>query len=342
MTVFEQISEGLDRGRFCYLATRSAGAPHLTPVVFVFHRKRVWVTTARSSFKARAWRHEPYVGALVPWSGGAVGFLGRVQPYDGLDPTTWGSMVRAGPSLGLAAAAFTRRNARFFAGYAVDAHRVPLAWTPPGRVFAAVSVQEAFGFDAQGMRHTEHPTSDGGASSEGMILPLTSAETFRRVRNAAGPLASLPPDVAQQIGTGGRAVLSIDGTHDRARAERRPALVGRSVAPLVFPARWLEHYGVVYAAVDLAALRMAGGGPVLAVAVTADHASSWRARAMTGIMFRGPGTIVIPAQLRTGRTSAEDLLRMMDADAARSVLVRMAPERLVWWRGWASGTVRPA
>ena len=46
-----------------------------------------------------------------------------------------------------------------------------------------------------------------------------------------------------------------------------------------------------------------------------DRASRWRAREMTGAMLRGTGSVA------AGEVS-------------------LTPERIVWWRGWDSGTVR--
>src|SRR4029079_4595970 len=50
-----EAEEVLDRGVLCYLAVRPRFGPHLTPVVYVEDGGRLWVTTARSSAKARAW-----------------------------------------------------------------------------------------------------------------------------------------------------------------------------------------------------------------------------------------------------------------------------------------------
>src|SRR6266498_3972190 len=76
------------------------------------------------------------------WVGGeVVTFRGRVRTYDALDLLSWLSAAVAGPRLVRAATRFSLKNARFFAGYAVNARRVPLAWTPPGRVFVGVEVK---------------------------------------------------------------------------------------------------------------------------------------------------------------------------------------------------------
>src|SRR6266545_4823840 len=115
---FERI---LERGAFCSIAAETRRGPHLTPLVFAWSDGRVWLTTSCGSVKAWAWR--------------AVTFTGRAAAYDVLDPSTWIRTAVRMPAVTAASVRFTAKNARFFAGYAVDARRVPLAWTPPGRVF---------------------------------------------------------------------------------------------------------------------------------------------------------------------------------------------------------------
>src|SRR5207302_7521371 len=127
-------------GVLCYLGSAHPSGPHVTPVVFAVHGSRLWVTTSRRSVKARTWRSDPRVGGVVRAGDRALAFTGRVVTFDLLDPGSWPRSVLRAPALSLAATAFSRKNARFFAGYAIDAYRVPLAWTPPGRLFASVEL----------------------------------------------------------------------------------------------------------------------------------------------------------------------------------------------------------
>ena len=78
-----------------------------------------------------------------------------------LDPESWGRSFRESPAIALAAARYTRKNARFFAGYAVDANHVPLAWTPPGRVFAELRIERS------AMIEGDRIASAWGESAEG-------------------------------------------------------------------------------------------------------------------------------------------------------------------------------
>src|SRR5207247_6018863 len=118
------------------------------------HGSSLWITTSRSSVKARTWRRNDRVGGLVRDGDRAVSFAGRVVTYDLLEPESWPRSVLHAPGLTRAATAFTTKNARFFAGYAVDAYRVPLAWTPPGRVFAEIGLDRLVVLDRNGIRRT--------------------------------------------------------------------------------------------------------------------------------------------------------------------------------------------
>ena len=44
----------LEEGVLCYLGVRTPDGPHVTPVVYALDGSRLWVTTARTSVKARA------------------------------------------------------------------------------------------------------------------------------------------------------------------------------------------------------------------------------------------------------------------------------------------------
>jgi pyridoxamine 5'-phosphate oxidase-like protein len=309
-----EIKHILDEGSFCYLAARTERGPHLTPLVYSVTASRLWITTSRRSVKARAWKRDPAVGGLVGGNDRLLVFRGTALTYDLLDPATWLSSALAGPTISLAAAVFARRNARFFAGYAVDAPAVPLAWSPPGRVFTEIRVDAAaIVGDGSGPRWGEL----GG--------PVRSRTSFRMPRGRRHPLAGIPPDVAERVGESGPATVAVD-TRD---------------GPVVLPARWCAGQAVVYAAMARTVLGLAGGGPGLSVALVADHASSWRARAMAGVMIKGAAGVHVLSRLRSGRRSAERLVERSGLDPSDAVLLAVLPGRVVWWRGWSSGTVAP-
>jgi hypothetical protein len=314
----------LREGSFCYLASRSGRWPHLTPVVYGVHASRLWVTTARRSVKASSWKRSPVAAGLVRAGDRALTFAGPVEVHDLLDPSTWVRSVLGGPRVTLAAAEFARRNARFFAGYAVDAPRVPLAWTPPGRVFAAVAMDRAalLGEAAAGRGE---PFGRWGSWPKRPAI--RSRASFRAGAGARGrhPFDGAPEDVLERIGSDGQGALAVEGT----------------TGLTVLAVRWLVRAGAVYAAVPRRELALAGIPAQAPAALVADHASSWRARAMAGVMARGTAAVHLPSSLRSGRRSAERLLLAAGLDPAHAALVLVRPERVVWWRGWSSGTVRP-
>jgi hypothetical protein len=305
----------LEQGDFCHVAAATPIGPHVTPMVFAAAGGRVWVTTSRGSVKARAWREDPRVAGLVRAGERAVCFAGTVTTYDLLDPDSWGRSFREGPLIALASTRFTRRNARFFAGYAVDAHQVPFAWTPPGRVFAEFTIERSVVMEGQALVSV---WGDWGAETRG-------TSTFRAARTGAPPLTRLPEEVAHDLGTSGAGALGLS-TAD---------------GPVVLPARWRADGAAVYAALPEEVLALAGAlGPGSDVALQVDRASWWRAREMVGAMIRGTGDVAVLERLTSGTRSAAAIVADAGLAPDGAALVRVRPERLVWWRGWSSGTVR--
>jgi nitroimidazol reductase NimA-like FMN-containing flavoprotein (pyridoxamine 5'-phosphate oxidase superfamily) len=304
----------LDRGAFCHVAALTPSGPHVTPMVFSVAGDRVWVTTSRGSVKARAWRSDPRVAGLVHAGEEAIAFSGTATTHDALDRSSWARSLAAGPTLTVAAARFTRRNARFFAGYAVDAGRVPLAWTPPGRVFVEIEVERVARFDGGLVGGT---WGDGGGG-------VPSADRFRRAGAGAGPLDALPGDVRSALGDGGRGALAVEGVD----------------GPAVLPASWRSEGAGLYAVASEESLgwaRLSSPSPPTALGV--DRPSAWRARDMVGAMARGRGDIHVAATLTSGERSARALAAAAGVDRADVALIRLRCDRLVWWRGWTSGTV---
>ncbi|MGZ8604254.1 MAG: pyridoxamine 5'-phosphate oxidase family protein [Actinomycetota bacterium] len=311
------VREVLERGDFCHVAALTPDGPHVTPMVFAVADGGVWVTTARSSVKARAWRADARIAGLVRSGDEAVAFTGTVSTHDVLDASSWRRSFAHGPALSLAAARFMRKNARFFAGYAVDAHRVPLAWTPPGRVFAELSVERAALF-----RDGGPPRTWGEWGELGDVLH--SAERFRASRTGADPLAPLPADVRAALGGEGRAALAIEG----------------GGGPVVLPVAWRVSGAGLYATTTEDAVGLASAGShAPRAALGLDRPSAWRARHMLGAMARGVAEFHVAGRLRSGAASARSIAGDDDGDL---VLVHLRPERFVWWRGWRSGTVTAA
>ena len=300
----------LEQGQFCHVATSAPSGPHCTPLVFAYSGGRLWLTTSRRSVKTGSWKADPSAAGLVRHGELAVSFTGQVKLYDALDRNTWGDAVAGATSIARATAAFSKKNARFFAGYAFDAKQVPFAWTPPGRVFVGIELERTALVDDEGVQ--EGRGRWGGTS--------TSHGTFRRSGKAHDPLEGLPSEVRGPLGARGDGALTLVG--DR--------------GPVVVPARWWADGHALYAALPEETLALTAAGPDAPAALTVDEASAWRARDMVGAMVQGTASIHVLAELGAGAKTARTLATGIDPNAG--ALVRFAPSRLVWWRGWSSGS----
>lgn len=300
----------LERGSFCHVGVTTPAGPHVTPMVFAAAGDGVWVTTSRGSVKARAWRTDPRVAGSVGDGERAVVFTGTVTTYDLLDAESWWRSLTHGPLLALAGARFTRKNARFFAGYAVDARHVPLGWTPPGRVFAEIRIERSALLEGG---RVASAWGDWGDAVEG-------AERFRAVRSGEPVLSNVPGVAFGDRGVGALGLETPGG-------------------PLVLPIRWAVEGGSVYACApeETLALAEAKGAPRAALAI--DLPSTWRAREMVGAMVRGDGEIAIASRLASGASSAARIARLAGIDEAGAAILRLRPTTVVWWSGWTSGSV---
>jgi hypothetical protein len=304
----------LERGVLCYLAVDTPNGPHLTPLVYSEHGGRVWVTTSRSSVKARAWWRTPQVAGMVRDGDWAVAFRGQVTTYDALDPLSWPAAVARAPRLARAAAKFSLKNARFFAGYAVDAGKVPLSWSPPGRVFAAV--QAASGWILGG---TEGPVGRGWGDWK---TGVECRAQFRPPPPGRAVDVGVPARVRREVGEAGQGALALATAH------------GLTVLPVDWRRRGAEGaYDVV---LPLETLALAGARREARAALTIEHASTWRAADMVGMLLQGPAQLFSVRDTTRGSTA---LRTRLGSDDPALALVRLRPDRAVWWRGWESGTV---
>ena len=305
------VQQVLDQASFCAVASTTPRGPHCTPLVFAYSGGRVWLTTSRRSVKARSWKIDPAVAGLVRFGELSVTFTGTVRTYDVLDRSSWGAAVAGATSLARAGAAFSKKNARFFAGYAIDARQVPFAWMPPGRVFVGIDLERTSLLGEDGVQ--EGRGRWGGEAS--------SRKTFRSAKDMANPLAAVPDEIRAELGGAGSASLTITGAR----------------GPVVLPARWRLDGGGLYAALPADTLALAGAGPEAAAALTVDRVAEWRAREMLGAMVQGTGTIFVLDALGSGSKTARMLATSIDPEAG--ALVRFAANRVVWWKGWSSGSV---
>jgi hypothetical protein len=254
------------------------------------------MTTSRASAKARAWRRDPFVAGMVRTDTAAVMFRGRVRTHDALDPNSWPA-ISGGPAVARASARFALRNARFFAGYAVDARRVPLVWGPAGRRFVRLSLHD-------GMVVT---SETGDASPRG-------ARGRRDPRLPAVLRASSPAPAAD---------LGAPADVRRARGNRQRSQPSGKDGPLVLPVRWRRRCRrPPRPPPGSARPRERPRGVGLGVRGVA-------CRTMARHAPRGAG-------VRAGATRGDAAAL---GGAFPGSLVRVRPSRVVWWRGWTSGTV---
>jgi hypothetical protein len=305
----------LRQGQLCYLAANGPLGPHVTPVVFALHAGRLWGTTARQTVKARTWRRDPRASGLVRAGPHALSFRGAVTTYDALNPGTWAAIVRGAPAVARASARFTFKNAPFFAGYAMDARRVPLSWTPPGRVLFSVEIEDGTVLEPSTARVVERWGRWGGRA--------VSREEFRASRGRL-PDGDVPLGVQEAVGEAGEGVLALDGRG----------------GPTVLPVRWTRSAadGAYYAVLPRRFLALAGSG-FERVGLVVDRASRWRAADMRGLLLRGPAEGYVLPRVGTGRESLARRARRAGPLPDEPAVVRLRPDVVVWWKGWASGTV---
>lgn len=302
----------LNEGTLCHLAAPSAAGPHVTPVVFVLDGGRVWGTTGRGTTKAKLWRRQLVAGGLVGFEGRWLAFRGPVTLYDALDPATWPASIRRGPRVASASVRFAMKNARFFAGYARDVTRVPLAWTPPGRVIFSIDVASGAILEDEDVRERWGPWGEG----------VVGMKAFRR---ASAGLSEdlLPEQVRPLLEEPGDGIVGV------------PSPGG----PVVLPARWSGSDGAFFAKLPAPFLSLAGGEVEGNAALVVDRASAWRAAKMRGVLLRGPTSVYVASELRSGSRELRAQVHELSDDAA---VIRIRPRTAVWWSGWTSGTVRPA
>lgn len=307
------VQDVLANGPFCAVATMTPDGPHCTPLVFAASGGRVWLTTSRRSVKARNWRRDPSVAGLIRHDGLAVAFAGSVKTYDALDSRTWAEAVAGATSIARATATFSRKNARFFAGYAVDARQVPLAWTPPGRVFVGVDLERTALLDEEGVQ-------EGRGRWGGEV---SSHATFRRTAGD-DPFTVVPAEVTGTLGSDGEGALTLVGSR----------------GPVVVPVRWRIEDGAVFMALPAETLALADAEPDAPATLTIDEASDWRAKDMVGAMLQGTASTYVTGRVGSGAKTLAVLTARTAGGPGTDALVRLRCRRVVWWQGWTSGSRR--
>jgi hypothetical protein len=131
----------------------------------------------------------------------------------------------------------------------------------------------------------------------------------------------LPESVARGIGDRGDAAMALQGS-------------GNGRSPLtVLPVSWQRSGDAYEARLPATFAELTEAGPRSLGALTIDAASAWRAAEMRGVSLRGAAETFALGSTKGGAATLRR--RIGDGEA----LIRLRPERAVWWEGWASGTI---
>jgi len=156
---------------------------------------------------------------------------------------------------------------------------------------------------------------------ESVVLDLAALATD--LGRGGGTVRRRFPRTMLELVQGGAGALAIEG--------RRGSVV--------LPVGWAVDAAGLFGALPAAVLELAGAEADARVALTVDHASWWRARNMVGAMAQGTAGVFVLDRLDSGARSAETRVLLAGVHPDGAALIRIEPRRLVWWRGWSSGTV---
>jgi hypothetical protein len=207
---------------FAHVAVETAGAPHVSPVLFASYAGRVWFLIARGTLKARTLAVRPRAGVLLRDGERAVVLRGPVRLLDPARPDRWIRAPREASVAPLALQAFSLRNPRELAGFALDALGGAGA-TGPGEVVLA-SLEPAWSVVAKVPAKGRSRSPDGPAPLDG--VPHAVADLAERDgpaalgwMTAAGPVA-LPAHWRAATGSAAvpTALLEAAGARGVARA----------------------------------------------------------------------------------------------------------------------------
>jgi pyridoxamine 5'-phosphate oxidase-like protein len=254
--------------RFAYVAVETKSGPHVTPVLHAPAAGAAWFLVPRSTLKARVLRARPRAGLLLRCGERSLVLGGRVRLLDPLRPdASPATLARAG-SAPLALGAYSLRNPRELAGFALDALRLPGRSLPPNLLLAAFEPDRVALVSADAVE-----TSRGGWPEDAGALPAGRPKAGARDR-APFALPDLPDEVAD---------LPL---------EDGPAVLGwmTSAGPIALPASW--DAAAMRATVSAELLEACGASPEAPACLTFDAADSARPTGKRGLMIRGEGRVL--------------------------------------------------
>ena len=311
------VQEVLEHGSFCAVAATTPDGPHCTPLVFASSGGRIWLTTSRRSVKARCWRVDPSVAGLVRARRSRRRLhrdredLRRARPADVGRGGRRRDVDRAGD--GHASAGRTHASSPATPS---TRGRCPLAWTPPGRVFVGVDLERTALLDDDGVQEGR---GRWGGEPAARTPPSGGAATARR------SVRALPDDVVvDEVGRQG------DGA-----PQPSPASAG----PSSLPVRWRAEASMLC---TRRSRRRPSRSPT--PAPTRRPPSPWTAR-RSGVpatwsarCSRATAAFFVDGERRLGREDGAARSPQDHGAESADALVRITPRRLVWWKGWTSGS----
>lgn len=216
----------IDEQRRCLLGFPTSAGPVLVPMAYWSDGEHLWMSTARSSMKARHLLTHPESVVYVPGGGEGPGAVarGRVRIFRAGDPV---GLLFHGAAIAGAMAALAVSNASSML-YAQDVTSEPASWAPPNRVVLRLRLDDV---DAVAIP----PSGPGVAPPLPSVVPsdVRRAVAGRRSVTLAaddGPAGvrivpgewgagfslTLPPGTSLAAGTRAAAVVEAD-------SEARPA-----------------------------------------------------------------------------------------------------------------------
>jgi hypothetical protein len=150
--------------------------------------------------------------------------------------------------------------------------------------------------------------------------------SFRALRGSELADEQSLREIRKELGSSGRGALAFVG----------------SAGPVVLPTAWLRaaSEGAYYAVLPRPFLALAGAGLGGAAALVTDRTSPWRAARMRGVLMQGEAEVFLPGAVRSGRAALLAKASRVGRLPSDPAVVRLRPQRAMWWKGWASGTVR--
>lgn len=258
------------RAPLAHVGVQGAKGPHVTPQGFVWFRDRMWLLTPRDSFKAKVLLKRPEAGALLEHEGSFVDLSGRVSVLDPLDPSSLFTDPAASALLGVAFAAYLKKNAYESMAAARRRFGLDVLGLPMTRVAIVITPRRSALFG-----------SDGSLEAAGDWR--NRADDDVRVTDAAAADLDDLPDEFKDMAVRGKH-LAVVGW-------------GGSGAPLVIPGRWDAVQA--RAEVDAQLLDLAMAPSQAEACITIDNEIGPGLEAKRGVVLRGPGV----ATFRDGKAS---------------------------------------